>query len=199
MKLKLGLSVLGGMVLVLIAGLSLGYFNSYQKVDQALGVVTSSDFAHQFSDIIGTHIGTSTTGIAIQNVGGSVSSSVVSYIGNQINTAVYMIKVLSVSSTVNDLAFFVEGTNDDFCGNTSSTIVGEVRPNEINWYSAGDHLLNKVHSTSFASNSSTVVTPWVNALAGAGNELALTGLNYECLRFTAGGNSSTIYVGLKTK
>lgn len=198
-KLKIGLSVLGVLAIAIVAGLSLGYFNSYQKVDQALGVVTTTDFRHQFADVIGTHVGTSTVGVAIQNVAGGVTTSVISNIGERVGTAVYTIKVVSVSSTVNNLAFSVEGTYDDFCTANSSTIQGEVRSTDINWFSAGDHLKGKVHATSFTSASSTSFITWTDMVAGVGNELILTDLNYECLRFNAAGNSSTIYVGLKTK
>ncbi len=168
----------------------------FGQVTSTSGVVTSSDFRYYASDVVGTHIGTSTTGVVFNN--DAATSSYVSKIGGNINTAVYTIKMLAAGTT-STLGLSVQGSNDFFCDTTDVAVTGTINKTDINWYSAGDHLINKVGTTALVSASSTNPISWTNAVAGAGQEILLTNLNYECLRLNVSGVSTTVYIGLRTK
>jgi hypothetical protein len=181
-----------------IAGF-IGY--KWRQAEPAFGLA-NSEFQPFASDVVGTKSATSTTGVgfSITATGGrSATSSYVSRIGGVKNNAVYTIKPLAVSSTA-ALYVEIEGSNDDYCGTTNTDVsVNTPLVSDINWYSAGDHYVNKVHSTSFDNASSTSFTSWANPKVGVGKEIILTDLNYECLRFNISGSSTVAWVQIRTK
>lgn len=206
----LSAAVLG--VVVIIAGVLLNsrFAQSEPDIGAANAPVnsvisTSADVVNRGQDVVGTHVGTTTVGVA-SAIGASQSISVtttyVSKIGRNIDTAIYNIKMVSVqSTTLNSLYLTVEGSNDGFCdtqGPPASSTTDVVKQ-DINWYSAMDHLKGKVHATSFGNASTTAIMSWINAAAGYGQQIILTDLNYECLRLGVSGVSTTPYINLITK
>jgi hypothetical protein len=162
-------------------------------------ISTSSEAGIFGQDVVGTHQNSTTT-IGVAST--LATTTYVSKIGRGVETAIYMIKMVSVqSTTLNNLTVTVEGSNDLFCdtqaGPASSTT--DVVKANINWFSAMDHLKDKVHATSFTNGSSTAVLAWANAAAGYGQEVILTNLAYECLRLGVSGVSTTPYIQLYTK
>lgn len=176
-------------------GFNIGAANT--PSNSAISTVSEAGIYGQ--DVVGTHENnTSTTGVASS----LVTSTYISRIGRNVNTAIYSIKMVSIqSSTNNNLNIAVEGSNDKFCdtqaGSASSTT--NVTKAQINWFSAMDHLRGKSHVTSFTNGSTTAVLSWVNAVAGYGQEVILTDLAYECLKLNVSGVSTTPYIQLNTK
>ena len=102
------------------------------------------------------------------------------------------------STTGNNLQFSFLGSNDDFCWTASTTSsIGRAVVSEIIWFDIGDHLTNKVHSTSLSAATSTLI--WANPIAGTGREIILENLNYECLSLQISGSSTSALVQLNTK
>ena len=183
-----------GIALVAIVGI---YFLMAERKNVDVGgyLIASSTFAYRYSDIIGTHVGTTTVGVAF--TGAAATSTYISKIGSA-NMATYFINATAVADADNALSFTVQGSVDPYCDTATSTATGEVWTQHINWFPTTDHLRGNVHSTSFGSASSTAIA-WEDMIAGASNEIVLTDLNYECLKLGVQGASSTIYVGLKIK
>ena len=196
-NLKIGLGV--GMLVGVIGFSALVLSFKQEKVLGATtGVVTSSDFIYHSVDVVGTHVGTSTVGVASS----ANTTTYISKIGFNKNLAIYTIKAVSVqSTTLNSANFSFEGSNDFNCETTepANMVTSSVTVDKINWFSVGDHLKGKVHATSFSNASSTSVISWTNAEAGLGQEVVLTDLNFDCLRLGVSGVSTTLYVGLSSK
>ncbi len=165
---------------------------------QSYGTPTTSDFITYSSDVVGTHIGTSTVGVPV--AANSATTTYVSRIGGNKSVANYTIFMVSVASTtLNSLNLAIQGSNDYGCDTVDTSTAGAILQSNINWFSAGDHMKGKVSATSFTNVSSTAILSWTNAVAGLGQEIVLDGLNYECLRLSVWGVSTTPYIGLRTK
>ena len=201
-KKVIGGSMIGVAVALAFAFLISGYFGYPARQESPAMGLADSEFQTHASDVIGTKVATTTTGVdfSVTGTGGQSSTSTyVNKIGRGINTAIYTIQATKSSSTANAL-FSVEGSNDAFCDTaTSTTIFDVVTIDQINWFSAGDHLVNKVHATSFDNSSSTASILWDNPMPGAGNELILANLNYQCLRLSVSGSSTVLWAQLSTK
>lgn len=172
------------------------------EIEETLGgtPTATTTIVEYATDIVGTKVGTSTTGVGFYEPSAATSSYPI-FIGNR-DLAIYTIKILGASTTNGaNIRFEIDGSFDDFCNTASSTygILDPVLIRDINWYSAGDHLKNKVHSTSFGNSSSTASLLWDNPVAGASNEIILTDLNYRCLRLNVKGSSTITWVQLRTK
>lgn len=191
-KLLVGLSV-GVIVFAGGAFLLLGGKANLKRSEVNMGQVTSSDFIYYSSDVIGTHVGTSTVGKDFES---NVTSTFISKIGGNKQWANYTFKVTAASTTAN-LAVKIEGSNDWSCDTAITSTADEVWTTNINWFDASDHLSN-IAST---ANMGPVYMIWTNpsSTLDSGDEILLTNLNYECLRLSVSGNSTTIYAGLRTK
>lgn len=189
MKLK-AIIAIGVGTLLLAVGLLAG--RSLNRGDISFGVATA-EIINEGSDVVGTHVGTSTTGVALT----VTTSSVFKYIGSNVDTAIFGVKI-TAASTTNNFNAMVYGSNDYSCETTVTSTSGEVWTTDINWFSAMDHLRNKVHATSI-TNTSTVFLAGVNLQQGTGMPIILTDLRYRCLRFDYAGVSTTAYVNLVTK
>ena len=167
----------------------------------------TTDFRSFATDIIGTKTGTTTVGVAFRTTstgGQSATTSYVNRIAGVKTNAVYTLKVLAASSTSN-LLVDVQGSQDDGCWtiatSTTDAAYSDNLPltTDINWFSAGDHLKGKVHSTSFNNASSTASFLWSNPAVGGGNEMIFTDLDYECLKLNVSGSSTVAWVQLRSK
>lgn len=196
LKYKIGIAV----VLAIVVGIA-SYVGYITKTDQALGLADSS-FAKYATDVIGTKSATTTTGVnfRVTSTGGqSATSSYVSRIGENTNEAIYTIMATAVSSTANAV-FEIQGSNDDYCDtSTSTTIYDIVTTDQINWFSAGDHLKGRSQGTALSSASSTAAVVWTNPKQGEGQEIILENLNYECLRLNVSGSSTVLWAQINTK
>lgn len=201
-----------GMVSVVVLAALVGGFYGFMKLkgsgslgaanaplNSSFSTTTDSYLNYGTQDVCGTHIGTSTVGCSF--TAPNATSSYISVIGRSVNLATYQIKIMSVTSSDNNLSFTVQGSNDYLCGTLAgvASSTTNVVQGDINWYDAMVHLSNKVYPTSIANGSSTVIYTWEDTTVGSAHEIVLTNLNYECLKFLISGSSTLPYVGLNTK
>ena len=168
-----------------------------QEEEEDLGM----SFVYYAGDVIGTKVGTTTTGVNFRitvSGGQSATSTYIKKTGGGFNQAIYTIGAINASSSSNFQMSFL-GSNDQDCDTASSTTsyADIVLTGEVNWFDIGDHLRNKVHSTSLAAGTSTLV--WDNPVAGTGRTVILTDLSYECLALQVSGSSTNIWTQLKLK
>lgn len=189
-------------ILVIIAG-----FLGYQLMPKGTFGKESYDFQRFSGDVVGTHIGTSTVGVAFRQTstgGQTATSTYISKIGNSKNNAVYTVITTAASSSSN-VMMHIMGSNDDFCDSTATSTldaacVGDcVLASQINWFSAGDHFKGKSQTTNPTGASSTSDYIITNPTVGQGGEIILEDLNYQCLRLGISGSSTIVYVGISTK
>lgn len=158
-------------------------------------------------DIVGTKIGTSTVGVdfsVASSTGQSATSTYPYLIGNNEDSLIYSLYIKAASSTAN-LKFSFLGSNDSYCDTTATasssasySTYGGVFIQDINWFDLGDHLKNKVHSTSLSGATSTIV--WdTSSLLGSGREIILEDLNSRCAALQVSGSSTVLWAQLKTK
>lgn len=199
---KLLLSVLGVVVslgVLLLLGLgAITLLKGTKLGGVAYPAVTSSEIVNSFSDVVGTHVGTSTVGVWQKAL---ATSTYISKIGGR-NTATYQALVtLPVTSTgaVVNLAF--QGSNDFQCDTTNTSTASfpnSVIIDDINWFSIGDNLRGKAQSVSLTNASSTNIVSWTPD-AEVGQTIQLENLNYQCLKLVVGTASTTLYVGISTR
>jgi len=94
------------------------------KPQGVLGLASTS-FVNYASDVVGTKSGTSTTPVdfRVTATGGqSATTTYVSKLGDQINTAVYTLKTGNASTSAN-LHFSVLFSNDDYCSTATTTTI----------------------------------------------------------------------------
>jgi hypothetical protein len=186
-------------------GLAIGW--NLKPVEQPLGRATA-DFINTAGDVFGTKTGTTTVGANFRVTGSGGQSATTTYVtrlGNAFKEAIYTIKIKKASSSAN-MMFEVQGSNDFGCATTTASTpidtdysVDMPTPDDINWFSAGDHFKNKVHATSFGNASSTSFLVWSNPQVGVGNEIILTDLNYECLKLNVSGSSTNAWAQIKIR
>lgn len=204
MKLRLGIG-LG--LLTILAGF-FGYLHlqggkvfgaSNAPTNSTFNTSTDSYLNYGTQDVVGTHVGTTTAGNFFYTI--DATSSYISKIGNEKSFASYQIKIVGVTSTINNLNLSVQGSNDYLCdtqAGSASTTTDVVQAN-INWYDAMVYLRNRVHPTSLVSNSSSLIMNFTNVLAGSGQEIVLTDINFRCLRLLVSASGTQPYVGLNVK
>jgi hypothetical protein len=188
-----------GVVVILATSLVIFLTLRVMKPDvQKTFGMESSEFMKYGSDVIGTHTGTSTVGVYFEN-NLTATSTYVTKIDRSLETAVYMIKATNASSTA-EAQFAVYGSNDDYCDTTTTTATNYPNMSDINWYSAGDHFMNRTHLVQLSTDSSTSFVNWSSPSSTLpGVEIALWNMNYNCLRLDAAASSTELYVGLITK
>jgi len=195
---KYFVGIFGGLMAVIAISITIGY---YLKLEEVLGM-ESYNYVKIHSDVVGTQTVTSTIGVgfSLTSGGQSATTTYISKIGGHINNAIYTIRATAASSTSN-ARFEVQGSNDAYCDTTATSDGDLPLVSEINWFSAGDHLKGKVHTTSFSNVSSTAFFIWNNPASDNknGQELILTDLNYECLKLAVSGSSTVLYAGIRTK
>ena len=174
--------------------------------EQELGLATY-EFQKYQSDLIGTRVGTTTTGVgfSITSTGGqSATSTYISRIGYQKNDAIFQI-VPTVASSSANLYFEILGSTNDYCSvtatsTTDSACSGDcVLTSEIDWFDMGNFLKDKVHDTSFGTASTTLFRGISNPTPDINQTLVLENLGVECLRMDISGSSTEAYVGVTAK
>lgn len=193
--------LIGGLALVLIIGATIFWpkdnIPKDQDEEQNIGLV----FRSYASDVVGTKVGTTTTGV--QFTDNAATTTYVSKIGGLINTAVYTFGIKAASSTAageSNLKMSILASNDDHCDTaTSTTIEDLVATGEVNWYDAAPFLLNGASEQSLTNGTSTI--SWITSGLGPGNgrEVLLTDLNAECLALQLNGSSTRVWAQIRTK
>lgn len=143
-------------------------------------------------DLIGTRVGTSTTGVAFTST--STVTSYRKFIGGSVDEAV--LNIIPTAASNATVYISVLASNDSQCDVSTTTSSG-VNAQDINWYDALYTLKGLAGSTTFTAATSTIT--WSPTLAKAGKQIVLTNLNTNCLRFDIAATSTTLYAQLKTK
>ena len=160
--------------------------------EEMLGGLANAPF-----NFIGTRIGTSTSPVNIY--GDNVASTTYpAFIGREINTATIEIGVINASSTSN-VHLSLLGSNDDECdtATTTTSYTNQATIGQIKWYDLGEHLSNKVHSTSLAVGTSTLI--WTNPTAGTTREIVLENLHSQCVALQVNGSYVQLWSRITTK
>ena len=187
------------LTLIMVIAIGVGVFiNNKDNISEQI----FSGVSNAAIDLIGTKTGTSTAGVGFRITGSGGQSATTTYpyfIGSDIDTAIYTLSVKNASSSAN-LTFSLLGSNDASC-NTATTSPDYGNPilkQDINWFDIVDNLKGKVHSTSLAVATSTIVWDTSNS-AGKGRELILTDLRYQCVALQVSGSSTAVWAQLATK
>lgn len=202
---------IAGLVGVVVLAALVGGFYGFTKLkgEKAFGAsnvavnstfsTTTDSLLNRDSDVVGTHSGTSTVPATYYTI--NATNTYVSVVGRNVKQANYHIKIVAVTTTINNLNVTVQGSNDWLCetqaGNASSTT--DVVQKNINWTDAMVYMANRVHPTSFVNASTSLVMNWVNATADSSQTLVLTNLDFHCLRLLVSASGTQPYIGLSTK
>ena len=197
--------IISSLALLLVVGVAsaMTLTGTPQEIKDVVGETIDSPpevnfggFANAPFNIIGTRTGTSTSPVNIY--GDNVASTTYpAFIGREINTATIEIGVINASSTSN-VHISLLGSNDDECDTaTSTTIYDQATVGQIKWYDLGEHLTNKVHSTSLAKATSTLI--WDNPTAGTTREIVLENLHSQCVALEVNGSYIQLWSRITTK
>ncbi len=153
------------------------------------------------TDIIGTRIATSTTGVQFwpTNIGNKGTSTYYATSTGTIDTAIFTLKAVAASSTAvgSKMFFSFYGSNDYDCNTaTTSTIYNKVVRNDINWYDIGTHIKDLAGSQTLGTGTSTLV--W-SPTPGEGKDYTFLNLDYQCFKVEASGSSTQVYMAGKFK
>lgn len=185
-------------IVIALIGAGIGY--QLNKPDLG-GTATFVSYA---GDVIGTKTGTTTVGanFSVTGSGGqSATSTYVTKLSNYYNEATYTAQVKQASSSANIHVVFL-GSNDDYCDTATTTSgIGNdvVIMGQINWFDVSNHLLNLSATETFYNGTSTLVWDTSGLNNGAGKEMTLTDLNYECLALQVSGSSTVLWAQVKLK
>ena len=148
------------------------------------------------SDVIGTRVGTTTTGVTFENFS-ATSTYMVRTSGA--GTAIFTVYATEASSTAQGpaAAFNFFGSNDWDCA-TASTTGGALNPiltTDINWYDIGYNVAELAGSQTLGASSTIAWTP----VGEQGKTITLTNLNYECIRVQAAASGTVMFMQARLK
>ncbi len=186
--LLIGGIVLAGMLILAV----FNFFNQPQGVSGALEMSNATD-------LIGTKVGTTTTGADFRvtaNGGQSASTTYPFFIGGAVENIVITLKVKAASSTAN-VRFAILASSDTNCdtASTTSTYANIVLVKDINWFDAYSFIKDSTVISSYAAGTSTI--EWTNPKAGTGKLLTLTDVNANCLALQVSGSSTSVWAQYK--
>ena len=193
------IGALGSLGIIALVVLGLLSLRGGKLGGTAYPAVVSGEVLNYASNIVGTHVGTSTVGVWTKAL---ATTTYVTKIGGR-DTATYQaIVTLPVTSTGATVNFLVQGSNDFQCDTTNTSTASfpnSVIESDINWFSVGDNLRGKTQTTAFNNASSTNLISWSSPDAEVGQTIQLEDLNYQCLKLSVGTASTTLFVGLTTR
>ena len=183
--------IIGIALVIVLAGI--GYY-FYQQEDNVKGTVEVTGTLY---DIIGTNVGTTTTGVYFADT--AASSSYPFIISTEVDTATLYLQATNASSTGAEFTFSIFGSNDYDCDTASTTAgtLNNVIVSDIDWYDMGSLNLNT--DGSLAISSATTTYAWHSQLTSPKKTITLTNLNTRCLKLEVHGSSTVMYVGVVTK
>jgi hypothetical protein len=186
-----------GIIIFLALLMGLGFYGFYlhNNLPEA-----NAGLADGTRDVIGTKVGTSTTGVFFQNNNASTTYSI--WVGGEYDTAVFTFWIKSASTTAQggaNLTFYVLASNDTDC-KTSSTTTGTLNPilmKDINWFDAAPFLDGHAAQTLPNSTSTNIFN--TSGGSGTGRQLLLTNLNVQCLALWVSGSSTIVWSQVRLK
>lgn len=185
----------GVKVVVTVGAQAQQYFAAgYTLLGSAKPLIIGSSMPNTAVDLIGTRVGTSTTGVAFTST--STITSYTKFVGSDVDEAILSITPTAASSATVLLNVF--GSNDSQCDTATTTSTTLANKVDINWYDLNTNILNLAGSNSAIVAATSTIT-WSPTGAKQGKQLVLTNLNNQCLRFDVAATSTTLYAQLKTK
>lgn len=194
---------LGIAVLVVIGVLWYGHDS-----EEIMGAIaTSTAFGKVASttgeayDVIGTRVGTTTTGVA-HYLATTVGSTTYPWrIGNKVDTVTYYFRTTTASSTGAYVSFAVLASNDLNCETASTTNVNAsenvVTTDQVNWYDIG--MLLKDYAGSLTIPAATTTFIWNPTGSNQTETATFMNLNAKCIALSLNASSSIIHVQMVTK
>ena len=182
-----------GIIFGAIAFIGLAYFGilNYQNAQ-------GSSAASNAVDLIGTRVGTTTTGVAFAPFSGTTTFR--TYIGGETDTVTLTLRSVGASTTNGVLNMNILASNDASCFATTTTAGGTV-PNQvvtadINWYDALPYIKGATGATALANATGTI--QWLMS-GSQGKQLVFTDLVASCLAVEARGASTSVLAQVRTK
>jgi len=153
------------------------------------------------TDIVGTKIGTTTTGVNFAvNAGVEGYSATSTYVATTTaltDVLIFTVKALAASSTAG-VHFSILGSNDYKCDTaTTTTIYDVITMKQINWFDIGSHVAGLAGSQTISTGTSTIV--WENPAVAQGKDIVLTNVNYNCVALQVSGSSTVLWIQRHSK
>jgi len=152
-------------------------------------------------DVIGTRVGTTTT--AVHFTDNVSTSSYISFIGNEIDSAIYTFYPTAASSSGANVQIQILGSNDTGCDTaaTSTTHASYVATDplttDIYWFDLGGHIKDLANSAAITAATTTI--SWVPTSADTGRQIILEDINNKCLKIEVSASSTDLWTQLTTK
>lgn len=156
------------------------------------------------TNVIGTRVGTTTTGVWIANF--TSTTSAVTKITSMADMAVFTLKITKASTTAGSnpgvrLTFL--GSYDSQCDTTATSTTDaayhRAKPlvEDINWFDIGSHAAELAGTQTIYAATSTfsLITP----KTGHGQDITLVNLNYECIKTEVAASSTELMIQVKSK
>lgn len=147
-------------------------------------------------DVIGTRVGTTTTGIDFGTA--TTTKFYPVNIGIDIDAAMFSIKTTSVLAPNPGVNIEIVKSNDSSCETaTTTTVMNVPTASQINWYDQSMHLYNVVNTRALSAATNTIT--WYPTTAGQGKEIMLDNLGVRCIGFNVSASGTTLFAQLVTK
>lgn len=176
----------------LIAGFYLG-----ASILRTFGANPIANNAGEKTDIVGTNVGTTTTGVSFYARVASTTYPV--KLGADKKNVTLFLKSLATSTSEGSVSFSILGSNDRECytASTSAGTLNSVLTSDINWYDIGDKVVNATGLTSL--NSATTTFTWMTNGTAKGKTLTLDNVNAKCLALEVAASSTVLHVEVMTR
>lgn len=183
--------VLGACAIIVFIGI----FLLLNKPDNTMG---SQIYPQTFTDLIGTRVASTTTGVGfrITKTGGFSGTTTYPFSLNKASETTLVFDVVKASSTA-AISLSILGSNDPGCGTaTTTTIYNLLTVGQIRWFDASPFIDNASVISSFSNATGTIT--WTNPQM-IQRALHFTELNMECLAVEVNASSTEIYGQYKLK
>lgn len=153
-------------------------------------------------DIVGTRVGTTTTGVQfLPSILSTATSTHYASSTGSITSAQITLKAVAASSTAVGPKVYLSifGSNDFNCRTSTTSASANqfegqltVVMNDINWYDIGPHFSGLENSSGTLSTGTSTID-WT-PLAGQSLDIELTNLDYQCLKFEVRASSTQLFI-----
>lgn len=186
-KILLAIAIVG----IIVAGII--YFTQRQALGTDPSAGAEIDYA---SDVIGTRVGTTTTGVTFWE---NSATSTYRVRTSGASTAIFTVFATAASTTAEGplATFNFFGSNDWDCA-TASTTGGSLNPiltTDINWYDIGYNVAELAGSQTLSGTSTIAWTP----TGLQGKTITLPNLNYECIRVQTAASGTVMLMQVRLK
>ncbi len=148
-------------------------------------------------DLIGSRVGTTTTGVYFSSFAVASTSAITRI--NGADEVMFTLLATKASTTPGgSVRLSFSGSNDYDCDTaTTTTIYNKVIMSNINWYDIGSRVVGLAGSQTVPTGTSTLV--WVPSAAGQAETITLEKLNFTCVKAVVSASSTELYMTSKTK